>query len=86
MSNFQLPVWTARHQNCYDSNGVNYRGLTLEEAWQMCQSKNLYPNTRGWIISPEGKNITLGDGRTPEIEAELQRLKMSALLPFQPAL
>ena len=82
MQDLNAPIWTARHENCYDKNGINYRNLTFSEAWEMSTGKNLYPNTRGFIISPEGKNITLGDGRTPEIEAELQRLIMA----YQPAL
>jgi len=77
MSNLQSSNWTARHENTWDKNGVNYKNLTFAEAWEMCQGKNLHPNTRGFIISPEGKNITLGDGRTPEIEAELERLRMN---------
>ena len=81
MSNLNLPIWTARHENSYDKNGVNYRNLTFAEAWEMSTGKNLHPNTRGFIISPQGENVTLGDGRTPEIEAELERLRMSVIQP-----
>jgi len=81
MKNLNLPVWSASHENSYDKNGVNFPNLTFAEAWEMCQGKNLYPGTRGFIISPEGKNVTLGDGRTPEIEEEATRLRMLAIQP-----
>ena len=80
MSNIHLKVWTCRHENTWGKGGISFTGLTFAEAWNKCQEK--MPNQRGFIISPEGKNITLGDGRTAEIEAELERLRMSA----QPAL
>lgn len=72
--------WTARHENCWGEGGRTFKGLSLVGA--MIQANDHEQNQWGWIITPDGKNFTRGDGRTPELEAEIISLREKYQLAF----
>jgi len=72
--------WSARHENSFGDGGRTFKGLSMVGA--MIQANDHETNQWGWIITPDGKNFTRGDGRTPELENQLIELRDKYALCF----